>query len=194
MAEPVPLTGSSLARYREYLLLLARVQIDPRLRAKLDPSDIVQETLLRAHRNLDQFRGQTEQQLAAWLRTILANTLANAVRSFGRRKGDAEFSLEGALERSSARLELWLADSRVGPEQIAAHNEQLLLLAGALARLPEDQRTVLELKHLRDCSVSEICEQTGRSKAAVVGLLFRGMKRLRVLLNDPGDRGGTQGQ
>jgi RNA polymerase sigma-70 factor (ECF subfamily) len=190
MAEPVPLSGASLIRYREYLLLLARVQIDPRLRAKLDPSDVVQETLLKAHQAFDQFRGATEQQLAAWLRTILAHTLSNAVRTFGRRKFDDEVSLCGTLEESSARIEKWLADGQLTPEQIAANNERLLQLAKALAELPEDQRTAIELKHLRGASVAEVCEQIGRSKAAVVGLLFRGMKRLRELLDasDPGTR------
>src|ERR1700722_10093229 len=98
MAERLPLSSTSLTRYREYLLLLARVQIDPRLRAKLDASDVVQEALLKAHQALAQFRGETEQQLAAWLRTILANTLANLVRTIGRRKGDTERSLDSSLE------------------------------------------------------------------------------------------------
>jgi RNA polymerase sigma-70 factor, ECF subfamily len=191
MAKPVPLSGASLARYREYLLLLARVQIDPRLRAKLDPSDVVQEALLKAHQAFGQFRGETEQQLAAWLRAILANTLSNAVRAFGRRKGEGERSLYATLEDSSGRLEQWLADSQLTPEQIAAHNEQLLHLARALVQLPEDQRGVLELKHLRGCSVAEICDQTGRTKSSIVGLLFRGMKRLRVLL-DSTERGAEK--
>jgi RNA polymerase sigma-70 factor (ECF subfamily) len=191
MAEPVPLSGASLIRYREYLLLMARVQIDPRLRAKLDPSDVVQETLLKAHQAFDQFRGETEQQLAAWLRTILARTLSNAVRAFGRRQGEGERSLNVTLEDSSVRLEKWLADGQLTPAQVAARNEQLLQLARALGQLPDDQRCVLELKHLRGCSVAEICEQTGRSKASVVGLLFRAMKRLRVLLDSPARDAGT---
>jgi RNA polymerase sigma-70 factor, ECF subfamily len=65
---------------------------------------------------------------------------------------------------------------------MAARDEQLLRLARALARLPHDQRFVLELKHLHGLSVAEICEQTGHSKASVVGLLYRGLKALRVLL------------
>jgi RNA polymerase sigma-70 factor (ECF subfamily) len=191
MAEPVSLSGTSLTRYREYLLLLARIQIDPRLRAKLDASDVVQEALLKAHQALAQFRGETEQQLAAWLRTLLANTLSNLVRSLGRRKGDTERSLESSLEESSVRLERWLADGQLSPEQVASQNEQLLRLAAALAQLPEDQRCVLELKHLRGCSVARICEELDRSKASVVGLLFRGMKKLRALLEVPGSRTGT---
>jgi RNA polymerase sigma-70 factor (ECF subfamily) len=191
MTESGPLSGTSLIRYREYLLLLARIHIEPRMRSKLDPSDVVQETLLKAYGAFAQFRGETEQQLAAWLRAILANTLANAVRAFGRRKGDAERSLEATLEESSVRLAKWLADGELSPQQLAAQNEQLLRLARALALLPDDQRTVLELKHLRGCSVAEICEETRRSKASVVGLLFRGMRKLRALLDDPGREAGS---
>jgi RNA polymerase sigma-70 factor (ECF subfamily) len=184
MADSVSPGGISLTRYRDYLLLMARVQIDPRLRGKIDPSDIVQETLLRAHQAFDQFRGHTKAQLIVWLRTILAHTLANALRKLSRGKG-AEQSLDQALEDSSARLAAFVADQQLTPEQTAAREEQMLRLAAALARLPADQRFVLEMKHLRGCSVSEICDLTGRSKSSVVGLLFRGLKKMREYLARP---------
>ena len=52
----------------------------PRLRAKLDASDIVQQTILHAHERRAQFRGQTEAEWLGWLRAILANVLAAALR------------------------------------------------------------------------------------------------------------------
>jgi RNA polymerase sigma-70 factor (ECF subfamily) len=64
-----------LEHFRSYLHLLARLQLDPWLRGKLDSSDVVQQTLLKAHANIGQFQGQTEEELAAWLRQILANHL-----------------------------------------------------------------------------------------------------------------------
>src|SRR5215468_10000581 len=103
-------SGPNLERFRNYLRLLARLQLDPRLQGKMDPSDVVQQTLLKAYQGLGQFRGQTSAEQAAWLRQILANTLANAVRDFGRarRDVDLERSLEAKLDESSARLETWL--------------------------------------------------------------------------------------
>ncbi len=175
-----------LTRYREYLLLLARAQLGPGLGEELDASAVVREVLRRAGQAVGQLGGRTEQELAAWLRTLLTDALTNAARAAGRQGGEAEVSPDQALEYSSARLEEWLADARLSPAEAAGRNEQQLRLAGALARLPAEQRLVLELKHLRGCAVAEIGARTGRTKAAVVGLLFEGMKALRARLEDPG--------
>ena len=173
-----------LEDYREYLRLLARLQLDPRLRGNLDPSDVAQETLLKAHARQDQFRGKTEAERTAWLRAILANTLADALRKLGREPGAAGGSLRAAVEQSSARLEQWLASDEPSPDEQVLRQEQLLRLAGALAELPEEQRTAVELRHLQGYSVPAISELTGRSVASVAGLLRRGLKRLRRRLEE----------
>ena len=173
-----------LEDYREYLRLLARLQLDPRLQAKLDPSDIAQETLLKAHARREQFRGTTEAERAGWLRAILASTLADAVRKLGREQGSPGGSLQATVEQSSARLEKWLESSEPSPGERMQHQEQLLHLADALAQLPEEQRTAIELRHLQGYSVPAISELTGRSVASVAGLLRRGLKRLRRRLEE----------
>jgi len=186
--------GEVLERYRAYLRLLARLQLDPRLRGKVDPSDVVQQTLLKAHQALGQFRGQTSGERAAWLRQILANPLANAVRDFGRAKRDValERSLELSLDQSSARLEAWLAADQSSPSELAERNEQLLRLAEALGRLPELQREALLLRHCHGWALAEIAEHLGRSRAAVASLLRRGLKQMRAELRGeaPGDSAG----
>jgi len=184
----MPTQGWSVERYREYLCLLARLRLDTRLKGKLDVSDLVQQTLLQAHEKKDQFRGQSEAEMAAWLRAILANLLAGAARTFTleSRDVDRERSLQTALDESSDRLENWLAADQSSPSQRVMRAEQLIHLAQALARLPDDQREAVELHHLQDLPVAEVAERMGRTKPAVVGLLFRGMKKLRHLLQEEG--------
>jgi RNA polymerase sigma-70 factor (ECF subfamily) len=176
----------SLEAYRDYLRLLAGVQLDPRLRGKLDPSDMVQETLARAHQKQEQFRGATEAEKAAWLRQILANELAAAARRFhaGKRDAGREQSLHAALEESSVRLEALLAAGQTSPSERLVRHEELRRLATALAVLPEDQRRAVELHHLGGLSVEDTAAALGKSESAVGGLLRRGLKRLRQLMGE----------
>jgi RNA polymerase sigma-70 factor, ECF subfamily len=185
MSESVAADPRPLEHYREYLRLLARLQLDPRLRGQLDPSDIVQQTLLKAHERFDQFRGRTDFELRAWLRAILARSLLDAARMFGRQKGDRAQSLEAALEESSAKLEALLASDQSSPSQGAARAERLLELSNALARLPEDQRTAVELRYLRGLAVPDVALEMRRSTVSVTGLLYRGMKVLRDVMGEP---------
>jgi RNA polymerase sigma-70 factor (ECF subfamily) len=175
-------------RYRDYLRLLARLQLGARLRGKLDPSDIVQQTLLTAHERLGQFRGRSEGELVAWLRQILASELGREARRFAAEARDVtrERPLEEVLAESSARLESLLATDAPGPHERALRSEELVRLAGALENLPPDQRAALELKHLEGRPVVEVARLLGKSETAVGGLLRRGMRRLRELLKESG--------
>src|SRR5690242_13358458 len=127
MDQPPAHRPESLEHFRHYLRLLAQLHLDPRLRGKLDPSDLVQQTLLEAHQGLAQLRGQDSAQQAAWLRQILARNLANAVRDLGRAKRDVarERSLEAALEASSSRLQAWLVAEQSSPSEQAQRHEQV---------------------------------------------------------------------
>jgi len=179
-------SGSSLESYREYLRIFARMHLDRRLQSKLDPSDVVQQTMLEAYQALAEFQGVGPAQKAAWLRQILARNLANAVRDLGRAKRDVarERSLEAALENSSLRLQAWLAAEQSSPSQQAARQEDVVRLAEALTRLPEAQREAVFLRHVQGYSLAEIAQQLNRSKAAVAGLLHRGLEQLRGLLQE----------
>jgi RNA polymerase sigma-70 factor (ECF subfamily) len=179
---------NSLEHYRPYLRLLARLHLDARLQGKLDASDVVQQTLVYAYEKRDQFRGQSEAELVGWLRMILANAMAEAARKFSTEARDLrrERSLEASLEESSSRMEAWLAADQSSPSQQVMRHERLIHLAGALAQLPEDQQMAIELHHLKSWSIADIAQHMARTKPAVMGLLFRGLKKLRELLEETG--------
>jgi RNA polymerase sigma-70 factor (ECF subfamily) len=182
-----PNTGERpLGPYRDYLRVLARLHLGSRLRGKLDASDVVQQTILYAHARREQFRGATEAEWLGWLRTILANTLAATAREFetAARDLNRERSLETELEQSSSRLERLLVADQPSPSDGAVRAEELLALARALGRLPDDQRRVVELHHLKGLPIAEVAEAIGRTRPAVVGLLFRGLKHLRELIGE----------
>jgi RNA polymerase sigma-70 factor (ECF subfamily) len=170
--------------YRDYLTLLARLQISPRLQAKIDVSGVVQITLLEAHRGMSQLHGRSETQRAAWLRRILVNNLADEIRKLatGKRDIGRERSLEAALDESSSRLEAFLAAEQSSPSERADREEQLLRLAHALSRLPENQRRAVELHYLKGQSLGAIAAELGSTKPAVAGLLHRGLHCLRTLM------------
>jgi len=170
--------------YRDYLRLLTRLQLNPRLRRKVDESDVVQQAILEAHRCRGQFRGTTEAARLSWLRSILANSLARVGRHYstGTRDLKKERSLDAALELSSSRLQSLLTADLTSPSGRAVRGEEMTLLARALNQLSEDQRRVIELHHLEGISVTEVAELMGRTRPAVAGLLFRGLNKLRELM------------
>lgn len=169
------------AQAREYLLVLARIGLDPRLRAKVDDADVVQQTLLEAHRDWDQFRGTTVAERFAWLRQILARNLSNLLRDFTRDKRNVrrEWVPDAAAESSAARLDGWLAVDQSTPGTVAERNEELTRVAVALAALPEAQREAVVLRHWHNRSVAEIADHLNTTRDAVTGLLYRGLKALR---------------
>jgi RNA polymerase sigma-70 factor, ECF subfamily len=174
--------GQLLEQYRRYLALLARVQIGQRLRRKADASDLVQETFLEAHRQFPFFRGTSEAQFVRWLRQLLAGSLANLLRRYlGTRGRDVrlELEIEGALDQSSIMLDRGLVAAQSSPSQQAAGREQAVLLAEALAQLPEGYRDVLVLRHLEGLTFPEVARRMERSLDSVEKLWMRALARLR---------------
>lgn len=181
--------GRLLDRYRAYLVLLARLQIGPSLRSKIDDSDIVQETFLQAHRAFAQFQGETESELVSWLRRVLASRVAKQVRRFhgtGRRDVKLEREIEASLDRSSMALDRGLVAPNSSPSSRAARREQGVLLADALERLPEDYREAIVLRNLQGLSFPEVAARMGRSVGSVEKLWMRGLARLRGAMQGDG--------
>jgi RNA polymerase sigma-70 factor (ECF subfamily) len=176
-----------LERYRTYLELLARLEIRGLLQAKLDTADLVQETFLEAHRSLGTFRGTSEGEFLAWLRSILAAKTSNLLRHYLATQGRdirREQGLQVDLDHSSRLLDrgLFAADST--PSQQAARREQGVALANALARLPEDYREAVILRHLEELTFPEISQRMQRSVDSVQKLWVRGLSQLRQLMQE----------
>ena len=185
MSPDAPENERDLEQFRDYLRLLARAHLNPRLQAKLDPSDVVQQTLLEAYKGREQLRGQTREQMACWLRQILVRNLANTVRDYGRACRDVsrEQALEAA-EGSADGLAEWLAAEQSSPSRQVERQEDVLRLSAALAALPEAQREVIVMRHFHGWPLADISRHIGKSAAAVAGLLHRGLQQLRTRMHE----------
>jgi RNA polymerase sigma-70 factor (ECF subfamily) len=171
-------------RYQHYLYVLAQAQLGKRLRAKCAPSDIVQQTLLEAHRDFAGFKGQHEGELLAWLRRILAHNLFNEARRYDALQRDAgrEVSLDqvrAGVDHSSLHLQRCLASSGPSPSEVAQEHESAAHLADVLSRLPEDYQTVLLLRVFEGLPAEEVAQRMGRSAGAVRMLQMRALTALR---------------
>ncbi len=174
--------GELLESHRAYLTVLARVQIGRRLQGKVDAADVVQDAFLGAYRDFAQFRGASEKEFLAWLRQILAFVLANLVRHYqGTQRRDVrlERQLAVELDRSSHALDRGLVAAQSTPSQQAVRREQSVLLAEALARLPETWRDLLILRHLEGLTFPQVAERLGRSIDSVKKQWPRALAGLR---------------
>jgi RNA polymerase sigma-70 factor (ECF subfamily) len=178
--------GRLLELYRNYLRLVARALIGQALRIRLDASDLVQETFLKAHREFADFLGSTEPELAGWLRKILVRSLADQVRQHRARRRDyrREESIEVVLDHSSLAIQARLAAPLSSPSVHSSRREQAVLLADALEKLPVDYREVFLLRNLERIPFETIAARMGRSSGAVRMLWTRAIKKLSQLLKE----------
>lgn len=175
--------GERLPRFRSYLRLLARSHLADNHQHKVDPSDIVQQTLLEAYDQRERFAGNDD-QLAAWLRQILVNNVSDAMRALARQCRDAkrERSIDAAIDDSFLKVHEWLAAEQTSPSEQAIRSEKLLRLADALEELPAAQREAVILHHIHGWTLARTAEHLRRGESAVAGLLHRGLKGLRQSL------------
>jgi RNA polymerase sigma-70 factor (ECF subfamily) len=184
-----PARGQLLESYSRYLTLLARVQTGRRIQNKVDPTDIVQETFLEANRQFPNFRGTSEAELLAWLRTILAGQIALTFRRYLGTKGrdvKLERDLADQIDQSSAAMDRGLVASTSSPSHRAARREQAVLLADALGKLPDDYREVIILRHLEQLPFAEVALRMGRSEDSVQKLWVRSLAKLKQSLGTAG--------
>jgi RNA polymerase sigma-70 factor (ECF subfamily) len=175
-----------LDSYRNYLRLLARTGLDASLQGKADPSDLVQDALLKAVQRFGQFRGTSDAELAGWLRQILARCLADFVRRYrtGGRRAGREQSLDQLLDRSSQAMERVLATDGTSPSASAERRDLGVVLSDALAQMSEDHREVLVLHHLEGLGWDEVGCRMERTPNAVRKLWARALNELRAMMDE----------
>ena len=179
--------GALLENYRNYLELLARIEIGRRLQTKVDAGDLVQETFLEAHRNFGLFRGKSEGEFINWLRGIMAARIATMVRHFIGTQGRnvrRERDLQVNLDQSSRMIDRGLVALQSTPSQQMERSELQLMFADTLAKLPDDYREVIVLRHFEELPVGEVATRMNRSVDSIQKLWVRGLARLRQLVEE----------
>lgn len=177
------------AQCRGFLGIVARAQVESQLRAKVDASDLVQETMLEAYRDFHKFRGTTEAEWLAWLRQILAHNAANFVRHYrgtAKRQAQREVALLAAGDNSEARVLLDPADSGESPSQQLLCKERELQIAEAMTQLTADHREVILLRNLERLPFEEVAQRMGRTRPAVQMLWMRALQKLHEILTTAG--------
>lgn len=180
--------GQVLIRHRSYLKMLATAQIHQRLQGKADPSDLVQETFLEAHKQIGTFRGTSNAEFAGWLRGILANLLAKHFRRFlGTQQRDLslEQSLTESLDHASGCMHRGLIAKVESPSQVLMENETILELSAALENLPEDYRMAILLRNIQGLSFVEVASAMNRTVDSVEKLWVRGLAKLKQQMDKP---------
>jgi RNA polymerase sigma-70 factor (ECF subfamily) len=172
------------ARCRDYLGFAARARVEGWLQAKVDTSDLIQQTLLEAHRGFGRFQGGTEAEWLAWLRRILDHNAADFVRRYrgtGKRQVGREVPL--AVPGDSSATAGGAPEPAAGGESPSAEAvRHELMLAEALARLSADHREVIVLRNLQRLPFDEVARRMNRSRPAAQMLWMRALAKLQEQL------------
>ncbi|WZO98331.1 sigma-70 family RNA polymerase sigma factor [Isosphaeraceae bacterium EP7] len=189
--------GDLCALYRNYMRMVVRTGLGPRLRERVELSDVVQEALVEVVRQFPQFTGQNEAALVGWLRRLVGQKLADLGRYHSRAKrgsGDAALPLDahwgdgGGGESNASgggKLLDMLSLDQTSPSEAASRRELTVLLADALASLAETEAMVLWLYHAEGLSFEAIGDRLGVSRKSVRGIWGRGLKDLKRNLDGP---------
>lgn len=174
------------ARCRNYVGLIARAQVESWMQAKVDASDLVQQTLLEAHRGLARFQGRTEAEWLAWLKQILAHNAQDFIRQYrtDKRHAGREVPLHAPADAGSGSFFRDPPDDGDSPSQFLVQQEREIELADAIARLSADHQEVIMLRNLQRLPFDQVAARMGRSRPAVQMLWMRAVQKLEELLRE----------
>ena len=179
--QPLKITQEHFEKYRRYLQFLARTQLPNHLRSRMDPSDIVQQSLLQAHAAAGDFRGSSDGELMAWLRSIVAGVISHTIRDQHRDRRDIfkEQAIQQRLDQSSVFLAKAFIAAVPSPSVMIEKEELARSIAELVEQLPEAQRDAVILHYWQEIPLKQLAEILDKSPAAVAGLLQRGLATLR---------------
>jgi RNA polymerase sigma-70 factor, ECF subfamily len=194
-AGEVEALGELCNLYRNYMRMVVRTGLGPKLRERVELSDVVQEALVEVIRQFPQFTGQNEAALVGWLRRLVGQKLADLGRYHSRAKrsgGGPDVPLDAAWDlpaggdgSQGGKLLDMLALSQTSPSEAASKRELTVLLADALAALPESESEVLWLYHAEGLSFEGIGDRMGVSRKSIRGIWARGLKSLKRTMDGP---------
>ncbi|MEZ6096770.1 MAG: sigma-70 family RNA polymerase sigma factor [Pirellulaceae bacterium] len=171
-----------LAQLQGYLQLVAERHHEQALRAKIGVSDIVQQSLVKAVDGFDSFRGNSEGELKAWLKTLLINEIRQVRRGLFRQRRDV--GRERSLDAGPTGQEVnWLRDSEPTPQTLLFKQEQIEALHGAIVQLSDSDQQVIQLRSFEKKGFDEIAAIMGRSVDAVTKLWYRAVLRLQKIMS-----------
>jgi RNA polymerase sigma-70 factor (ECF subfamily) len=171
---------------RNYVGIIARTHVESWLQAKVDASDLVQQTFLEAYRDFTRFHGATEGEWLGWLRQILSHNAADFVRQYhqtGKRQARREVRLDNPFDSAALGGLANIADSGETPSQCLLRKERELQLADALAQLAPDHREVIILRNLQRLPFDEVAQRMNRSRPAAQMLWMRAIQKLQEILS-----------
>lgn len=184
--------------YRDRLVRMVRLRLDPRLRGRVDASDVVQEALAEAVQRLDDFLSQNKLPLFLWLRLLVGQRISLTHRKhLGTRQRDAarEVSLFAAPPAASSEcLARQLVGDNETPEEDASRAEQRALVKKALDSLESTDREVLVLRHFEQLSNAETAQALGLSESGASSRYTRSLLRLRNIVRDTNISSNRPGQ
>jgi RNA polymerase sigma-70 factor (ECF subfamily) len=177
-----------LVQYQQRLRQMVAVRLDRRLAARIDPSDVVQETLAEALQQLSEYLRRPPLPFYPWLRQLawkrLAELYRRHIRAAKRSVCREEHDTPPLPDESALDLAGRLLAPGSSPSARLRREELFGRVQAALAQLPERDREVLVLRHLEQLSTAEIAAVLGIKEGAVYTRHLRALERLRGLLGD----------
>jgi RNA polymerase sigma-70 factor (ECF subfamily) len=174
--------GSTEARwlvvqmFRKMMLTIANDEVDQAVQAREAPSDIVQETILEAQRDLDRFQGMTEREMRGWLRTVLKRNIKNLHLKYRTIKRD--LNRERPMELQTQSNNPSMADPCPSPSTLIDLRERLQWIDRAMKTMPDHYQQVIDLYYRKGLTFAQIGETMNRSEGAVRQLHARSLHEL----------------